>query len=111
MIYIVKCKIHPDDWYVGSTKNLKLRWANHKSDVKLQKIHKCNVAKHVWATPHPISENWEFLQIMAIDTVEDEEKLLERKTYWACNLGTIFQGLNTRQEIRTIRKKYKYYNS
>ena len=102
VIYILKCKLHPDQLYIGSTKNLKLRWANHKSDTKLRKVTKCTVSKHVCESPHPISDNLDFLEITAIDSVTDESKLLQREIFWICNVGTIFKGLNTRQDIAQV---------
>ena len=107
VIYLVRCKIHPDQLYVGSTKNLKFRWANHKSDTKLKKTTKCNVSWHVCKESHPESENLDFLQIFAIDSVSDEKKLLQKETFWMCNLGTIFTGLNDRQDLTQLRIKYK----
>ncbi|WP_419581859.1 GIY-YIG nuclease family protein, partial [Thiolapillus sp.] len=37
------CTVH-NDWYVGSTTDLRARWRNHKSDAKLRKATKCGVA-------------------------------------------------------------------
>ena len=67
VIYLIRCKLHPKLWYIGSTKNLKLRWANHKSDCRLKKTNKCCVAKHVSEMQHPNSTNFDYLQIHVID--------------------------------------------
>ena len=45
-VYVVMCEVH-NEWYVGSTTDLKARWRNHKSDAKLKKATKCGVADHV----------------------------------------------------------------
>ena len=84
---------------VGSTKNLKLRWANHKLDVKLKRVNKCSVAHHVHAMDHSNDITFSYLQIFAIEAVSDETCLLRRETWWQCNLGTIFKGLNVRKDI------------
>eukprot|EP00745_Piridium_sociabile_P017617 TRINITY_DN263_c0_g1_i8.p1 TRINITY_DN263_c0_g1~~TRINITY_DN263_c0_g1_i8.p1 ORF type:complete len:903 (+),score=84.50 TRINITY_DN263_c0_g1_i8:125-2833(+) len=102
VIYIIKCKLHPDLWYVGSAKNLKLRWANHKSDCRLNKINKCTVAKHIFDIQHPVSKNLEYLEIHAIDSVNKESELLQKELFWQANLGTIFKGLNSRIDLHSM---------
>ena len=105
VIYVLKCKIHPKLLYVGSTKNLKSRWANHKSDTKLKKNTKCTVSKQVNTLPHPDSKDLDYLEIIAIDSVQEEQSLLRKEIFWICNLGTLFQGLNTRQDVHTVHRR------
>ena len=38
-VYVVMCEVH-NDWYVGSTTDMKARWRNHKSGAKLKKSDK-----------------------------------------------------------------------
>ena len=102
VIYIIRCKIHPYAWYVGSAKNMKLRWANHKSDCRLNKITKCNVAKHVSDIQHPVNNNLDFLEIHAIDSVSKESDLLRKELFWQANLGTVFKGLNSRMDLHSM---------
>ena len=102
VIYAVICKLHPEAMYIGSTKNLKLRWANHKSDNKLKKTNKCRVARHVNDMKHPDSSNLEFLTIFAIDSVQSESRLLTKETFYQCNIGTIFCGLNSRKDFNAV---------
>ena len=104
VIYIVYCKEHPRGMYVGSTTNLKLRWAGHKSDCKLGYTKKCSVAKHVKAVDHPTDPQVNFLGIVAIESVKNEEQLLARETWWQCHLGTIFEGLNIRRDLQSMVK-------
>ena len=99
VVYVVRCKIHHEAYYIGSAKNLKLRWANHKSDAKLKKINKCMVAYHVHAKDHPDDPTFGFLEIFALEHVENEKDLLMRETWYQCNVGTIFNGLNVRKDI------------
>ena len=65
---------------------------------------KCSVAKHVNAIPHPNDPQALFLQIFAIESVDHEDKLLSRETWWQCNLGTIFEGLNIRKDLQSMLK-------
>jgi len=102
VVYVIKCTLHPDSVYVGSTKNLKTRWANHKSDCKLNKVQKSSVANHVHCVSHPPDPNFAFLKIFAIDCVHAEHRLLEKEIWWQCNLGSIFVGLNIRKDFNTM---------
>ena len=104
VIYVLCCKEHPKAMYVGSTKNLKSRWAGHKSDCKLGYTKKCAVSKHIKADDHPVDAQLNFLQIIAIESVNDEQKLLARETWWQCHLGTIFEGLNIRKDLQSMIK-------
>eukprot|EP00745_Piridium_sociabile_P028914 TRINITY_DN46767_c1_g1_i5.p1 TRINITY_DN46767_c1_g1~~TRINITY_DN46767_c1_g1_i5.p1 ORF type:complete len:381 (-),score=50.73 TRINITY_DN46767_c1_g1_i5:160-1302(-) len=107
VVYVIRCKIHNDAYYVGSTKNLKLRWANHKSDTNLKKTTKCTVAQHVHAKDHPNDSKLSFLQIFAVETVTHEKDLLKKETWWQCNLGAIFNGLNLRKDVHKVSKLTK----
>ena len=79
VVYLIRCKFHKNACYVGSTKNLKLRWANHKLDVKLKRVNKCSVAHHVHAMDHPNDITVSYLQIFAIEAVSDEIILSEER--------------------------------
>ena len=35
-VYVVMCEVH-NEWFVGSTTDLRARWRHHKSDAKLKK--------------------------------------------------------------------------
>ena len=104
VVYVLYCKEHPKAMYVGSTKNLKSRWAGHKSDCKLGYTKKCAVSKHIKADDHPVDAQLNFLQIIAIESVYDEQQLLARETWWQCHLGTIFDGLNIRKDLQSMIK-------
>ena len=104
VIYMIQCKKHSEFLYVGSTVNIKKRWANHKSDVKLKKVKKCSVAAHVASEKHPDDPNIMFLTIIPIEQVWTIEKLLERELYWQANLGTLSTGGNERKDFASISK-------
>ena len=45
-----------------------------------------------------------FLDIIAIESVDNEKQLLARETWWQCHLGTIFDGLNIRKDLQSMIK-------
>ena len=102
VIYCLKCSHHPDLLYIGSTVNLCQRWANHKSDCKWRKGHKCRVAQHFVDMEHPADPQFACLRIFAIETVYDPRNLGERETWWQVNLGTTILGLNARSDIAAL---------
>jgi len=102
VIYVLKCKLHPQELYIGSTKNLKRRWANHKSDIKLNKCKKCKVVQHVVEKQHPKDSECSFLQIFPVEAVKDPTHLLRRELWWQTNVGTLITGLNTRNDFQSM---------
>ncbi|KAL8615063.1 hypothetical protein ACOMHN_013597 [Nucella lapillus] len=66
---------HPDFLYIGSSVNLRHRWANHKSDCKLRKGHRCHVAQHFLDKQHPVDPQFTCLRIFAIEAVHKKENL------------------------------------
>ena len=97
------CEVH-NEWYVGSTTDLKARWRNHKSDAKLKKATKCWVADHVTKFKHHEDPQLGFLTIVAVEAVKVKKDLIVRENYWMCNLGTIFKGMNTRKDLNIVLK-------
>ena len=104
LIYMMKCEIHSDFLYIGSTINLKHRWANHKSSIKTGKNTSCKVADHVGKVLHPKDSELSFLKIIPIEVVKNTNKLLERELFWQANLGTLQCGFNERKDFGTILK-------
>ena len=109
-IYVIRCKIHPHAWYIGSTRNLKHRWAGHKSDINLKKNNKCQVAYHMNAMDHPSKDRHLDLEIFPIDTVRQEQHLGKRELWWMTNVGTLFCGLNVRMDFNTMLKNRIQYS-
>ncbi|KAL8572451.1 hypothetical protein ACOMHN_005597 [Nucella lapillus] len=91
-----------DFLYIGSSVNLRHRWANHKSDCKLRKGHKCHVAQHFLDKQHPVDPQCTCLRIFAIEAMHKKENLGKRETWWQVNVGTIFLGLNMRSDISAL---------
>ena len=106
MIYLIHCKIH-NVFYTGSTNNLRFRWAQHKSDIKLKRDNKCRLTQHVLRLQHPVGVSVPFLEIVAVEAVEGEENLLRRELFWQANFGTVFKdsGLNFRKDLNTVLKR------
>ena len=107
VIYIVECDIHKKFMYVGSTVDLKKRWANHKSDSKLKKSKKCHVAKHFNEVDHP---NIDCIKITPIEIVRNINNMARRELYWQANLGTFEIGCNDRKDIPTVLKNRIQYS-
>ena len=104
VIYVMMCKLHPGFMYVGTTTNLKLRWANHKSDANHKKSSKCKLSHHVTHEHHPDDKQLTFLQLFAVEPVENPKRLLERELYWQANLGTLAMGWNERKDFNYVLK-------
>ena len=110
VIYIIRCKIHPQAWYIGSTRNLKYRWAGHKSDIKLAKNHKCQVANHINTIDHPSKNQHEDLEIFPIDCAQNEQHLGKKEMWWMANIGTLFCGLNARSDLNSMLRHRIQFN-
>ena len=100
VVYYILCSCgHPTD-YVGSTKDMKGRWSKHKSDIRLGNWTACGITTHFEQYHRddlegPISR----LQVVLLDSVMDVRKLKQKEDEWICNLGTLFVGCNTKNEI------------
>ena len=68
--------------YVGSSKNLQDRWANHKSDARLERVSKCSVAPRVRAAEQASLGTFSHLQILTTEAVYDESFFSREKTWW-----------------------------
>jgi len=105
LIYLLICKNHSDTgWYIGSTTDMKKRWANHKSDFLNKKTKKCRFAQHS-NEPHPDVQKFQplhFISIIFLEAVRSESLLLQRENWWQFNVGTQFFGLNKRNDTRTV---------
>ena len=98
-IYYLKCKGSllscKKAHYVGSTENIKKRFANHKSHIKRKKVF-CNATGH-FIKHHPNIDPEELLEITILESdISSNLNKLEDK--WRWNLLTWFPfGLNTRE--------------
>ena len=110
VIYLITCNFCQKQ-YVGSTKNLKTRFTNYKSDIKQSKK-SCTCVQHFGKV-----HNWSDFRIQPIEQVhltdemqssEKERKLLARERHWMAELRTIHFGLNDRDDLRLeLRRNFK----
>lgn len=103
VIYLIacnRCRLQ----YVGSSKDFKRRFANHKSHMKHNK-NTCEVAKHFNSAPHSLDE-FEFVIIEQIRNQGNLERaLLNREAYWTSQLRCLFPyGLNKRKEYKSNKR-------
>ena len=104
VIYLLRCKIHKDAVYIGSTNNPRQRWAGHKSDCLKKQVRKCTMSRHTTVVPHPDDREFNYLEFIPIEHVPDKNNLLSRESWWQCNFGSIFKGLNLRKDFCSMNK-------
>ena len=121
IIYMITDKICKDIFYVGYTEdNMKVRWSNHKSHIKVGKktceiashfvnqstsVHKLNKASQVEYT----SQLREHLSLIIIESVEPipglnmKEHLKSREDFWQATLkaSQLFGGINKRSNKKS----------
>jgi hypothetical protein len=112
LVYLIFCthSDHKDSsWYVGSAKDMRARWRNHRSDFIGKKSTKSGLANHS-TLAHPEvakSQPIPYLNVVLLESVEKEEDLLRRELWWQNNIGTLFIGLNKRKDTRTVSMQKK----
>ena len=107
VIYLIvcHCKGHEEtSWYVGSAVDMRNRWRNHKSDFLARRVTKCGFSQHsLEAHPEvPKFNPLPYIQVIFLESLRNEDQLLEREIWWQTNIGTIFFGLNKRKDTRSI---------
>ena len=102
MVYYILCGCVNEADYVGykDIKDMKRRWSKHKYDVRNSNWTACglttNVAHHHREEMEEAISN---LKVTLVDSVEEIKHLKRKEDNWMCNLGTLFVGLNTRNEV------------
>ena len=79
---------------------MKRRWSKHKYDIRNENWTACGLAGHFGQ--HHRGDQEEAitnLKVTLLDSVADERDLKRREDNWICNLGTLFVGANTRNEV------------
>ena len=94
---------------MGSTKDLRVRWRRHKWDIRHAMWEVCGLTRH-FAHCHQgnLEEAINNLQVTILDHLEGDYsevalKLIEDR--WMVNLGTIFQGSNSRNEVLSHQRR------
>ena len=109
-MYLVIC--NEDDhrdyaWYIGSAVDMKKRWANHRTDFINKKLSKCKLAGHS-IYPHPTVGKFQpipYLEVILLESLGekgDDKRLMARELWWQTNIGTLFFGLNKRNDTRSV---------
>ena len=100
VVYYILCSCGNPSDYVGSTFNMKRRWSKHKSDIRLKNWTACGLSSH---SPmyhrDDMEEAISNLKVTLLDCVVDPNVLKKQEDKWICNLGTLFTGLNSRNEV------------
>ena len=64
----------------------------------------CGVTDHVTKFKQPEDPQLGFITTVAVEAVKEKKDLMVREHFWMCNLGTIFNGMNTRKDLNTVLK-------
>ena len=100
VIYYILCPCRNPADYVGSTKNMKSRWSKHKYELKNSNLTACGLTRHFGESHRGDMEAAiAGLQVILLDKCEQEEDLKAIEDRWMCDLGTLFVGLNSHNEV------------
>ena len=79
---------------------MKRRWSKHKFDIRNENWTACGLAAHFGQFHRGDREEAiRNLEVTLLDSVVNERDLKRREDTWICNLGTLFVGANTRNEV------------
>ena len=102
VVYLMSCAncLHQG---IGSTQNMKPRWANYKSHSN-KKINSCSISRHFNEICRCVNNPREYMQIQLIDSVDNtnnmnrdeiDELLLKKEKFWVGSLVTMHKGMNS----------------
>ena len=106
VIYYILCPCTTPGDYVGSTKSMKSRWSKHKQDVRNSNWTACGLTRH-FGQHHTgdLEAAIAGLKVVLLDRCEEEKDLKKKEDRWMCNLGTLFVGLNSHNEVLSNRRR------
>ena len=86
--------------YFGSPVNMKARWSKYRWDIRLENWTAFGLTTH-FGQHHRnnMEEAINSLKITVVDSVEEVKRLKTKEDAWICNLGTLFVGLNGKNEV------------
>lgn len=95
------------DFYIGSSKNIKKRWANHKSCSSWKQLPNSKLYKDMASYG---------LDNFTFEVLEETDSLKEREQYWIKQLSPTYndrhaKGYNIERHIKTNRRCAKAYNN
>ena len=106
IVYYMLCPCTNSADYVGSSKNMKSRWSKHKWDIRNSNWTACGLTKH-FGQHHQgnLEAAISGLKVVLLDCCNEESNLKKIEDTWMCNLGTLFVGLNSHNEVLTNRRR------
>ena len=106
VIYYILCPCGSESDYVGSTTNMKRRWSKHKHDIRNSNWTACGLTRH-FGDHHTgdIEAALGLLQVILVDQCDQEKDLKTTEDKWMCNLGTLFVGLNSHNEVISNKRR------
>ena len=106
LVYYILCNCSNPADYVGSTKNMKARWSRHKGDIRSANWTACGLTRHFGECHQgDLEEAIAKLQVVLLDCCDQEKDLKRQEDKWMCNLGTLFVGLNSHNEVLSNRRR------
>ena len=113
VVYLIICKHENHDkyaWIIGSSVRKPDRWRKYRSDFKYKNSTTCGLSKHASQYHHPPvirAQPINCLKVIFLDTVgpnASTDKLIAKEVWWQTNVGTLFFGLNNRQDFNRVAK-------
>ena len=113
VVYLIICKHENHDkyaWIIGSSVRMPDRWRKYRSDFKYKNSTTCGLSKHASQHHHPPvirAQPINCLKVIFLDTVgpnASTDKLIAKEVWWQTNVGTLFFGLNNRQDFNRVAK-------
>ena len=106
VIYYILCPCASPGDYIGSTKNMKARWSKHKQDIRKSNWTACGLTRH-FGQHHTgdIEAAIAGLQVVLVDRSAEEVDLKKKEDRWMVNLGTLFVGLNSHNEVLSNKRR------
>jgi len=115
-VYALSCIDCPNDIYVGSSKNIKQRMRNHKTNCNNVDGRKYNRKVYTFIRSHGNWEKWRYHIIEEFD-VYDKKLLEEREDYWIMELKSSLNSIrahlteeDNKEVIKKYNKKYREVN-
>ena len=109
VIYYILCPCGQPTDYVGSTKDMKARWSQHKGDIRHGNWKACGLTRHFGQCHTGDMEvAISNLQVTLVDhwVGDFQDRGLKRlEDTWMVNMGTLFVGANSRNEILNNKRR------
>ena len=85
---------------------MKSRWSRHKGDIRSGNWTACGLTRHFGENHQgDMEEAISALEVVLVDSCEVEKDLKKLEDTWMCNLGTLFTGLNSHNEVLSNRRR------